>query len=198
MIACLRGNIINRSINRVIVDVQGVGYDVSVSLATLESLPREGEAFLYVHTAMKENSLELYGFSSPEEKILFEMLISISGIGPRTSLNILSGIPHDVFRIAVLESDIHKLSSIPGIGKKSAQRIVLELREKLKKSQITAGVPQLEGSGTNVQSDLISSLVNLGYKEKLAEAMAANVIKDNGSNIDLESALKLALKKLVN
>lgn len=198
MIACLRGNIINRSINRVIVDVQGVGYDVSVSLATLESLPREGEAFLYVHTAMKENSLELYGFSSPEEKILFEMLISISGIGPRTSLNILSGIPHDVFRIAVLESDIQKLSSIPGIGKKSAQRIVLELREKLKKSQITAGVPQLEGSGTNVQSDLISSLVNLGYKEKLAEAMAANVIKDNGSNIDLESALKLALKKLVN
>lgn len=198
MIACLRGNIINRSINRVIVDVQGVGYDVSVSLATLESLPREGEAFLYVHTAMKENSLELYGFSSPEEKILFEMLISISGIGPRTSLNILSGIPHDVFRIAVLESDIQKLSSIPGIGKKSAQRIVLELREKLKKSQITAGVPQFEGSGTNVQSDLISSLVNLGYKEKLAEAMAANVIKDNGSNIDLESALKLALKKLVN
>ncbi len=198
MIACLRGNIINRSINRVIVDVQGVGYDVSVSLPTLESLPREGEAFLYVHTAMRENSLELYGFSSPEEKILFEMLISISGIGPRTSLNILSGIPHDVFRIAVLESDIQKLSSIPGIGKKSAQRIVLELREKLKKSHVIAGISSLEGSGTSVQSDLISSLVNLGYKEKLAEAMAANVIKDNGSNIDLESALKLALKKLVN
>jgi Holliday junction DNA helicase RuvA len=198
MIACLRGNIINRSINRVIVDVQGVGYDVSVSLPTLESLPREGEAFLYVHTAMRENSLELYGFSSPEEKILFEMLISISGIGPRTSLNILSGIPHDVFRIAVLESDIQKLSSIPGIGKKSAQRIVLELREKLKKSHVIAGISSLEGSGPSVQSDLISSLVNLGYKEKLAEAMAANVIKDNGSNIDLESALKLALKKLVN
>lgn len=198
MIACLRGKIIFRGINRVVVDVQGVGYDVSVSLVTLESLPHDGEAFLHVHTALRENSLELYGFSSPEEKTLFEMLIGVSGIGPRTSLNILSGIPPDAFKLAVIDSDVQKLSSIPGIGKKSAQRIVLELKEKLKKSQTFGVSPQVGGSTPDVQSDIVSSLMNLGYKEKLAESMALAIIKENGPDIGLESALKLALKRLVN
>lgn len=180
-----------------VVDVQGVGYDVAVSLTTLESLPFDGEAFLHIHTALRENSLELYGFSSPEEKILFEMLISISGIGPRTSLNILSGIPPDAFRLAVLDSDVHKLSSIPGIGKKSAQRIVLELKEKLKKSQLmNKGFP-ITGYVSDLKSDLVSSLINLGYKERLAESLASDIVKDNGVDIDLESALKIALKKLI-
>ncbi|MGD9819726.1 MAG: Holliday junction branch migration protein RuvA [Desulfomonilaceae bacterium] len=197
MIACLRGKIISRGINRVVVDVQGVGYDVAVSLTTLEALPLDGEAFLHIHTALRENSLELYGFSSSEEKILFEMLISISGIGPRTSLNILSGIPPDSFRLAVLDSDVQKLSSIPGIGKKSAQRIVLELKEKLKKSQLmNRGVP-ITGYVSDLKSDLVSSLINLGYKEKLAESLASDIVKENGADIDLESALKIALKKLI-
>lgn len=180
-----------------VVDVQGVGYDVAVSLTTLEALPLDGEAFLHIHTALRENSLELYGFSSSEEKILFEMLISISGIGPRTSLNILSGIPPDSFRLAVLDSDVQKLSSIPGIGKKSAQRIVLELKEKLKKSQLmNRGVP-ITGYVSDLKSDLVSSLINLGYKEKLAESLASDIVKENGADIDLESALKIALKKLI-
>jgi Holliday junction DNA helicase RuvA len=198
MIACLRGKIISRGINRVIVDVNGVGYDVSVSLVTLESLSLEGEAFLHVYTALRENSLELYGFSSTEEKMLFEMLLGVSGIGPKTSLTILSGIPPDAFRLAVLGSDIQKLSSIPGIGKKSAERIVLELKEKLKKSRIFSSMSPTEKPIDDVQSDLVSSLLNLGYKEKIAESIADRIIKDSGSDIDLESALKLALKKLVN
>lgn len=198
MIACLRGKIISRGINRVIVDVQGVGYDVFVSLVTLESLPRDGEAFLHIHTALRENSLELYGFASPEEKVLFEMLIGVSGIGPKTSMNILSGIPPNDFRVAVLGNDTQKLSSLPGIGKKSAQRIILELKEKINKSQMLGPISEMTGMKTDIRTDLVSSLVNLGYKEKIAESMAADILKPNGSDIDLESALKLALKKLVN
>ncbi len=181
-----------------IVDVQGVGYDVSVSLVSLESLPREGEAFLHIHTALRENSLELYGFASLEEKTLFEMLIGVSGIGPKTSLNILSGIPPNDFKVAVLGNDTQKLSSLPGIGKKSAQRIILELKEKINKSHLLSPISAPAGLKTNIQTDLISSLVNLGYKEKTAESMADGILKTEGSDIDLESALKLALKKLVN
>lgn len=198
MIACLRGKIISRGINRVVVDVQGVGYDVAVSLVTLELLPREGEVFLHIHTALRENALELYGFASPEEKILFEMLIGISGIGPKTSLNILSGIPPKDFKVAVLGNDAQKLSSIPGIGKKSAQRIILELREKINKAQLIGAILPSTDVKSDVQTDLISSLMNLGYKEKVAQSIAADIFKSNGSKIDLEFALKLALKKLVN
>ena len=130
MIASLRGTLVSRGFNRVIVDVQGVGYDVSVSLPTLEMLTENGEVFLHIHTSVRENALELYGFTDQQEKTLFEMLIGVSGIGPRSALTILSGISPERFQHAVIQGDVRRLTAIPGIGKKSAERMLLELKEK--------------------------------------------------------------------
>jgi Holliday junction DNA helicase RuvA len=197
MIACLRGNVLYRGVNRVVVDVQGVGYEVAVSLATLETLPPNGEVFLHVHTALRENALELYGFCSEEEKGLFEMLITVNGIGAKTSLLILSGISPDGLRNAVLESDIHRLTAIPGIGKKSAERIILELREKIRKSGAATLRPPGPQTALALEEDLISSLTNLGYKDRVAKASAKKVLKDGGPDLTLTRALKLALKDLM-
>jgi len=197
MIACLRGLLIHRDVNRVIVDVNGVGYNVFVSLNTLGLLPESEEALLHIHTAFRENSLELYGFATEEEKSLFEMLISVSGIGPKTSLTILSGISPPQFRQAIFEKDLAKLSSIPGIGKKSAERIVVELKEKViklspKDQMKTAGRPS-----RSLEEDLTSSLINLGYKQKIAAETAHKVMENAEPNMSLEQAVKLAFKDLV-
>jgi holliday junction DNA helicase RuvA len=197
MIAALRGKVVSRGINSVIVDVQGVGYDVAVSLSSLESIPQEGEVFLHVHTSMRENALELYGFVTQDEKALFEMLLKVAGIGPKTSLIVLSGISPEGFRRAVLESDLHKLTSIPGIGKKSAERIVLELKEKISKmSTCGPGVPGKQ-AGESLEQDIVSSLLNLGYKERVAETVAHNVVKEAGPGTSLSAAIKSALKELM-
>jgi len=197
MIACLRGTILHRGVNRVVVDVQGVGYDVAVSLATLESLPANGEVFLHTHTALRENALELYGFHTEEEKRLFEMLITVNGIGPRTSLLILSGISPEGFRKAVIEGDVTRLTTVPGIGKKSAERLVLELREKIKKSGMASAPASDRTSGAALEQDLISSLVNLGYKDKIAATAAKKVLDGNRPDLQLADALRQALKDLM-
>ena len=197
MIACLRGKVLFRGINRLVVDVQGVGYEVAVSLATLDSLPRNGEVFLHVHTALRENALELYGFCTEEEKALFEMLITVKGIGARTSLVILSGISPEGLRNAVLGSDLHRLTAIPGVGRKSAERIILELREKIQK----LGAATLPAAGRDgafsLEEDLISSLVNLGYKDRVASSAAKKVLKGAAPDLTLTHALKTALKDLM-
>ncbi len=196
MIASLRGKVILKRANRVIVDVGGVGYELSVPLSSLEAVQDNGETFFYVHTALRENALELYGFVAPEEKSLFEMLITVSGIGPRTALAILSGTSPEGFRQAILSGNIQKLTAIPGIGKKSAERIVLELKEKIRKNVFPdACVPGTE-STVSVEDDLISSLVNLGYKEKVAAAAARKVLKASDADLTLGEAVKAALKGL--
>ncbi|MDQ7784378.1 MAG: Holliday junction branch migration protein RuvA [Desulfomonilaceae bacterium] len=197
MIACLRGNVLYRGINRLVVDVQGVGYEVSVSLATLDSIPRNGEIFLHVHTALRENALELYGFCSEEEKALFEMLITVKGIGAKTSLVILSGISPEGLRNAVLGGDVHRLTSIPGVGRKSAERIILELKEKMRKLGTGPLSGAGEGSASSLEEDLVSSLVNLGYKDRVACAAAKKVLEESGSQLTLTRALKAALKDLM-
>lgn len=197
MIACLRGKIVFRGINRLVVDVQGVGYDVAVSLATLESVPHDGEVFLHIYTALRENALELYGFHAEQEKSLFEMLITVAGIGPRTSLQILSGITPDGFCQAVLEENVRKLTSIPGIGKKSAERIIVELREKIKKVGNGTGMKRGKVTAGTIEQDLVSSLVNLGYKEKVAAMAAQTVISTAGPDLKLTDAVRLALKDLM-
>lgn len=196
MIASLRGKVILKRANRVIVDVGGVGYELAVPLTSLDALQDNGETFLYVHTALRENSLELYGFVAPEEKSLFEMLITVSGIGPRTSLAILSGTSPDGFRQAILSGNIQKLTAIPGVGKKTAERIVLELKEKIRKN-LFPGVctPGVE-SEVSMEEDLISSLVNLGYKEKVAADAARKVLKTADPDLTLGEAVKAALKGL--
>ena len=197
MIACLRGSLIYRGVNRVIVDVNGVGYNVFVSLNTLESLPSQTETLLHIHTAFRENSLELYGFATEEEKSLFEMLLGVSGIGPKTSLTILSGISPDGFKKAVCEKDFAKLSSIPGIGKKSAERIVVELKEKMTAFPSRTLTSDSGNTKPDLQEDLTSSLINLGYKQKVAGDTAERVLKKSGLDISLEQAVKLAFKELI-
>lgn len=197
MIACLRGPLIRRDVNRVIVDVNGVGYNVFVSLNTLGLLSETEDALLHIHTAFRENSLELYGFATEEEKSLFEMLLSVSGIGPKTSLTILSGISPVEFRRAIFEKDLVKLSSIPGIGKKSAERIVVELKEKILKLAPKDQSRSAVAMSRSLEEDLTSSLINLGYKQKIAAETAHKIVKNAEPNISLEQAVKLAFKDLV-
>lgn len=132
MIASLRGTAISVGINRIVLETMGVGYDVAVSISTLAGIAVGSEIFLHVSTVMRENALELYGFETLEEKTLFEMLITVAGIGPKTALSILSGISPEGFRQAVLGEDAQRLTVIPGIGRKSAERIILELKEKIR------------------------------------------------------------------
>ena len=197
MIASLRGKVIFRGINRLILEAQGVGYDVAVTLATVESLPPDGEVFLHVHTAMRENALELYGFVTPEEKALFELLLTVAGVGPRTSLMVLSGISPEGFRQAILQKDTRQLTAIPGIGKKSAERIILELREKIEKLSVREGYSLAQAPGLSLQQDLISSLVNLGYAPRSAETSALQILAAAGPDITLSEAVRMALKDLV-
>lgn len=197
MIASLRGQILSRGVNSLIVDVRGVGYEVAVSLSTMESLPPEGEVFLHIYTVLRENSLELFGFSDRDEKLLFEMLLGVAGVGPRTSLNILSGISPAGFREAVLNKDVHKLTSIPGIGKRSAERLLVELKEKIQKITPLKTPNQDAVWTSSLEEDLVSSLVNLGYKDRVAAAAAHKVLKDATSQLEPGQAVKLALKELM-
>jgi holliday junction DNA helicase RuvA len=197
VIASLRGKVIFRGINRLVLEAQGVGYDVAVTLATAESLPPDGEVFLHVHTAMRENALELYGFMTPEEKALFELLLTVAGVGPRTSLMVLSGISPEGFQQAVLDRDIRQLTAIPGIGKKSAERIILELREKIEKLSMKDGYSLTKAAGPSLHQDLISSLINLGYTPRSAEAAARQVLGAGGPDVTLSEAVRMALKDLV-
>lgn len=195
MIASLKGKVLVKGPDRIILDVRGVGYDVAVSIPTLGLLPMDDEVFLHVHTALRENSLELYGFTEPVEKLMFEFLIGVSGIGPRLAMAVLSGIDADRFHAAVVDGDVNRLTAVPGIGKKTAERIVLELKEKMKKTPILSTRIARDSGGSLVE-DLVSSLMNLGYKERDALATAEKVFNGDDNGLTLSQAVKLALKEL--
>lgn len=179
MIAHLRGKLIARHPNQVIVDAMGVGYDVTISVPTFSELPAAGsEVALHIHTHVREDQIALYGFVRPEEKHLFEKLISVSGIGPKLAITILSGMPTDEMSAAIRGNDVARLTKIPGIGRKTAERMVLELRDKLPPAatdQVHV-VPSL----SSVQEDVLSALMNLGYQRASAEK-ALSTIEKNGS-----------------
>lgn len=179
MIAHLRGKLISRYPNQAIVEAAGVGYDVVISVPTFSELPSLGsEISLHIHTHVREDQIALYGFLRPEEKELFEKLITVSGIGPKLAITILSGMAADDMVSAICGNDVARLTKIPGIGKKTAERMVLELRDKLPaaESEVAQAIPSLSA----VQEDVLSALVNLGYQRAAAEkALAA--IEKNGS-----------------
>ncbi len=179
MIAHLRGKLIARHPNQVIVETMGVGYDVTISVPTFSELPPAGsEIAFHIHTHVREDQLALYGFLRAEEKHLFEKLITVSGIGPKLAITILSGMPADDMVGAIRRNDIARLTKIPGIGKKTAERMVLELRDKLPPlgtDQVTV-VPSLSA----VQEDVLSALENLGYQRGAAEK-ALTSVEHNGS-----------------
>ena len=199
MIALVRGTLAYKSIDHVIIDVGGVGYRLFIPLSTFYSLPETGEISLFTHTHVREDSLLLYGFLSLEEKNLFVILIGISGIGPKLAVNILSHIPAGDLKRAIASGDIKRLSGLPGIGKKTAERLVLELKDKvgpIAGHAASSWSSPAAGTATgDLISDVISALVNLGYKENQARKVLENM--ELAPDLSMEEALKGALKVLI-
>ena len=168
MIAHLRGTLLVKHPNQAIVEAGGVGYDVTISVPTFSELPSAGAGVaLHIHTHVREDALSLYGFLRLEEKQLFEKLLTVSGIGPKLAITILSGMPADEMVNAIRSGDVARLTRIPGIGKKTAERMILELRDKL--PAVGSAAELIVPQATPLEEDVISALVNLGYQRPAAE-----------------------------
>jgi Holliday junction DNA helicase RuvA len=193
LIAVLRGRILEKHPQRVIVDVNGVGYDVQVPLSTFYNLGDAGtETLLRVHTHVREDAFALYGFATPLELELFERLISINGVGPKLALAVLSGIePGELVR-AIRLQDVARLTTIPGVGKKTSERIALELKDKLPKG-LQADITRPPSAQDELKDDVISALLNLGYQRALAEKVIEKATSEGGS---FQDVLKRALRAL--
>ena len=197
MIAHLRGRLLEKHPNRVIVDVQGVGYEAHVPLSTFYEMAEPGsDVALRIHTHVREDALSLYGFATLLELQLFHRLIGVSGIGPKLALAVLSGIEPGELVAAVLQGNVARLTAIPGVGKKTAERIGLELKDKM------AGLLPPEGAasapiaaGDSLRTDVLSALINLGYHRPLAER-AVDAALTSGAAGSFEQTLKLALREL--
>jgi holliday junction DNA helicase RuvA len=182
MIAHLRGKLISKHPNQAIVDAGGVGYDVTISVPTFSELPALGvEVSFFIHTHVREDTLALFGFLRAGEKQLFEKLLSVSGIGPKLAITILSGMPVDAMIAAIKGNNVASLTRVPGIGKKTAERMVLELRDKLDAFGVP---PETAAAISPVEEDVISALVNLGYQRQLAERALANLGDVSGQSFD--------------
>ncbi len=194
MIAQLAGSLAYKSPEQLVVDVHGVGYQVLVSLNSFYRLPEPGDSVrLLIHTHVREDALQLYGFIDRQEKDLFLLLNSVSGIGPRLALNILSGTPTAELLDALETGDLVRLVAIPGVGKKTAERLVLELREKIK---LVKGARAADDGrqATGLESEAVSALVNLGYRQNEAER-AVKAARAVGAN-DIEAVIRTALKRV--
>jgi Holliday junction DNA helicase RuvA len=198
MIALLTGLIAHKTPEHIILDVHGVGYRVHIPFSTYYELPEEGgTASLHIHTSVREDAILLYGFRTRLEKSFFQLLIAVSGIGPKLARDILSNIQPGPLAQALTQGDLGKLSTIPGIGKKTAERLVLELKDKVGKLDISS-LPTVDAKQIpvdDVAEDVISALLNLGYKEpQVRKAMAG---LDAGGGVSVEGLLKQALKTLM-
>lgn len=192
MIARLRGILVQKTTGQAVIEAAGVGYCASIPLSTYVRLGEVGEpAELLIHTHLTDSSLTLYGFASGEEKGLFLKLIGIAGIGPKLALNILSGIGPRDLEDAVEKSDVARISLIPGIGKKTALRIALELQAKLEKKEKV-----LAGRAGGWTDDLVSALVNLGFRRKEVEAVVGEVVQRHPSEAGFETLLRDSLRSL--
>jgi len=211
MIARLRGTLQEKTPERVIVDVQGVGYDLRVPLSTYGSLPGVGEEVrLLVHTHVREDAISLFGFQTPRERYLFEKMIGVSGVGPRLAIALLSGVPPADLVEAIRQGNVAALCRVPGVGRKTAERLVVDLRDKLEGEGGEAGRPgkgmfgaTAEGESA-VLSDVLSALVNLGYPPRNAEkalqdarrAAAAGRGRGERPAVTFEGLLRDALRSL--
>ena len=195
MIAFLRGRLLEKHPNRVIVDVQGVGYEVFVPVSSFFGMTEQGgEVALRVHTHVREDVIALFGFATSRELDLFERLIAVSGIGPKLALAVLSGIEADELVQAVQRGDVGRLTMIPGVGKKTAERVVLELRDRLATlpTQTAAGGQAAAGS---MRDDLLSALINLGYHRPVAEKAAEAALKAHAGE-GFEAVFRGAMQQL--
>lgn len=192
----LKGKVTYKENNFMVIDVGGAGYKVYTSFTTLERATLNDEFLAYTYTHIREDTFDIYGFCSLEELSTFQMLITVSGVGPKAALSILSFMPTDVFAISVIKSDIGAITKAPGIGKKMAERIVLELKDKLSK---TGNYEEMATSDSLVSNDMIKEAVDalmvLGYSQLEAKGAVSNV-KDSYANV--EDIIKNALKLLMN
>ena len=196
MISRLSGRLVDKAPNRIVIDVHGVGYDVQIPLSTFYGLSEPGtEVSLRVHTHVREDALTLFGFSTRLERRLFEQLIGVSGIGPRLALSVLSGIESMDLVRAVRQGDVGRLTGIPGVGKKTAERIGLELKDRLQAVlESETEDPAESGAEPDMRGDLLSALLNLGYHRHLADrAVDAALSGEPGT---FEQVLRQALKEL--
>jgi holliday junction DNA helicase RuvA len=193
MIAHLRGKLLTKHPNQAVVETGGVGYEVNISVPTFSELPAVGsELSLHIHTHVREDVIALYGFSHPAEKQLFEKLMTVSGIGAKLAITILSGMAADEMSAAIRGNDVARLTKIPGIGKKTAERMVLELRDKL---PAATGTAVASPTSSPLEDDVLSALVNLGYQRPAAEK-ALQVIVRNGKSGSFESLFRDVLAQL--
>ena len=185
MIAHLRGKLFLKDTSRIVVDVNGVGYEVSIPLTTFSALPDRGaEVSIDIHTHVREDIIALYGFSTPRERTIFEKLMTISGIGPKLAITILSGGSVDDLVSAIKRGDLARLTAIPGVGKKTAERITLELKDKLQEFVATVV------DKSSAEMDVLSALENLGYNRALAESAVRRALEG-----DKEAAFDVLFKR---
>ncbi len=199
MIAHLRGRILEKSPNQTVLECGGVGYDTTISIATFSALPAVGaEAALHVYTHVREDQIALFGFADKQEKRLFERLLTISGIGPKLAITVLSGISSERLVGAIRAQDHATLTKIPGIGKKTAERVVLELKDKL--DDLAAVIPETGGGVRRygaVGDDALSALVNLGYPRAVAQRAIETVVeKDGGAAETFEGLFRAAMASI--
>jgi len=195
MIASLKGVLSHKSIDHIIVDVHGVGCSVTVPLGTFYKLPDTGnQVRLVIHTHIAQDAVRLFGFMDHIERDIFQLLISVSGIGPRLAINILSGISPEDLSGAISDGDLGKLVGIPGVGKKTAERMIFELKDRITKlvsSETSAGTPD-----RLIKEEALSALINLGYKNNIAKDAIDKVVKEAGRQLTLEILLTESLKIL--
>ena len=197
MIGHLRGRLVDKRPNQVLVEVGGVGYLVYIPLSTFYALgDLRDEVSLLIHTHVREDLIALYGFLSAREKQFFELLISASGVGPALALRILSGMSVDELVPAIRRSDLAQLTRIPGIGRKTGERIVVELRDKLAEMEAVVEGPRPGSSGrTGIEADVVSALLNLGYDRRAAEK-AVEAVEHNAAGANFEALLRAALQQI--
>ncbi|MDD4091316.1 MAG: Holliday junction branch migration protein RuvA [Smithellaceae bacterium] len=200
MIALLTGKIAYKGISHVVVDAQGVGYRVFIPLTTFYALPEADQAItLHIHTSVKEDAIHLFGFYTREERELFQLMISVSGIGPKVALNILSGISSAELLEAISTGNLTKLMAIPGIGRKMAERLILELKEKAMKKIAADAIPAADAKqkqAERMREDVLSALMNLGYKAGAARDALEKAARDLKEDPAMDQLLKKALKIL--
>ena len=194
MIAHLKGKLTHKSPVAIIIDVNGVGYQVFVPLSTFYALPElESEISLGIHTHMREEALKLFGFYTIDEKIIFEKLITINKVGPKLALTILSGMPPADILSTINSNDIVKLSTIPGIGRKTAERLILEMRDKLDGLSLDFVATKNPSPEKGLFDDALSALVNLGYKKSQAELALKKVYAESAEYNSIENLIKDSL-----
>jgi len=202
MIAQIRGRLASKEPHRVVVDVNGVGYQILIPLSTYYQLPDvPAEVFLHTHTHVREDAIQLFGFHTRDEQTLFELLQGVTGIGPRLATNILSGISVEELVPALSDGNVTRLRAVPGVGKKLAERLVVELREKVGRVRLAQAPPAAAGPVPAVDrtvEDVVSALVNLGSNRKEAMKAAEGARQELGPTADFEKLVKAALRGLTD